>query len=107
MTVPVFYTQIPTNKVMTPSSRYKKQNIIYYGEQKFMTFDTYFRINYVQKGNERVMVITKGVEYRPDLVSNEFYGFPDNWWKILEANKMMDIWEFKTGKTIILPSLTL
>lgn len=107
MAIPITYTNIPVNNIMTPGSRYRKQNIIYYGEQKFLTFDTYIRKPYVAKGDEKVMVITKGVEYRPDLVSQDFYGFPDNWWRIMEANSMMDILEFKAGITIILPDLTI
>jgi hypothetical protein len=77
--------------------------VIYYGEQKFVTFPTYSRDAYVKTGTERVMVIKKGVEFRPDLVSFDVYGFPDNWWRIMEANNMKDIIEFKAGKTIVLP----
>jgi hypothetical protein len=94
-------------QVATPNSRYlRNQNVIYYGEQRFLTYDLYVRVPYKRTGNEKVMVITKGVEYRPDLVSFDFYGFPENWWKILEANKMSDIFDFKTGKTILLPDIT-
>lgn len=107
MTVPIVYTNIPVQQLMTPASRYRKQTIIYYGEQNFLTFDTYLRKPYVPVGNEKVMVISKGVEYRPDLVSQDFYGFPDNWWRILEANGMMDIYDFKAGKTIMLPNPSL
>jgi hypothetical protein len=92
---------------MTPSSRYRKQSVIYYGEKKLLTFDTYVRRPYIAKGNEKVMMVTKGVEYRPDLVSNDYYGFPDNWWRIMEANNMIDIWEFRAGRTILLPELTI
>jgi hypothetical protein len=107
LSVPIEYTSISSQKIMTPSSRYRKQSVIYYGERKLLTFDTYVRKAYVPNGKERVMVITKGVEYRPDLVSNDFYGFPDNWWRILEGNKMTDIWEFQAGRTIMLPELTI
>lgn len=79
--------------------------VIYYGDQKRLTFETYIRKPYTIQGNEKIMVITKGAEYRPDLIAYEFYGFPDIWWKILEANKMKDIWEFKAGRTILLPNL--
>ena len=48
-------------------------------------------------------VISAGMEYRPDLMSMEKYGTTDFWWRIMEANKMKDITEFKAGKTIILP----
>jgi len=104
MTQLIEYTTIPPQSLVTAASRYKQQNVIYYGERKFITFDTYIRRPYTLNGDESVMVIKKGVEYRPDLVSFDVYGFPDNWWRILEANKMKDIWDFKAGKTIILPN---
>lgn len=107
MTVPVEYTNIPVQNLMVPGSRYRKQTVIYYGEPKFLTFNTYTRTPYTRTGSEKVMVLTKGVEYRPDLVSNDFYGFPDNWWRIMEANGMLDIWDFKAGKTIILPNVSI
>ena len=92
---------------MTPASRYTKQTIIYYGEQNRLAFNIYNRKPYTPKGDEKVMLITKGVEYRPDLVSQDFYGFPDNWWKIMEANNMFDIMDFKAGVTLLLPGLSL
>lgn len=95
---------IPSQNVVTSGSRYLKQAVIYYGEQRYVTFDTYVRKPYQAKGNEKVMVIPKGAEYRPDLVSNDVYGYPDNWWRILEANGMKDVFEFKQGKTIMLPN---
>lgn len=104
MTQPIEYTSIPSQSVVAGASRYINQRVIYYGEQRFLTFDTYLRREYQRRGDEKVMVISKGVEYRPDLVSYDFYGFPDNWWKILEANKMKDVFDFKAGKTIVLPS---
>jgi hypothetical protein len=52
------------------------------------------------------MVISKGVEHRPDLVSFDHYGHVDNWWRILEANNIKDIWDFKAGTTIILPDVS-
>lgn len=105
MTVPIQETNIRTDTILDAFSRYRKQNVIYYGEQNFITFDTYLRGTYEPDSKEKVMVITKGVEYRPDLVAYDFYGIPDPWWKILEVNGMKDIWEFKAGKTIMLPRL--
>lgn len=101
--IPIEYTTISPKTLVTPDSRYREQRIIYYSEKRLMTFDTYLRKQYTFSGKEKVMVITKGYEYRPDLVSHKVYGFPGNWWRILEANKMKDIWEFKAGKTIMLP----
>jgi hypothetical protein len=94
---------IESKNLVSSSSRYIGSTVLYYGNQNFVTFETYKRKNYVKSGIEKVMVISKGVEYRPDLVSYDFYGFADVWWKILEANGMSDIFEFKAGVTIILP----
>jgi hypothetical protein len=107
MSVPIVYTNIPAQSIVTPVSRYTKQVVIYYGENKLLAFNTYNRKVYVPKGDEKVMLVTKGVEYRPDLVSQDFYGFPDNWWRILEANGMIDVWQFKAGMTIMLPDLAI
>lgn len=103
MTTPIKNTSIRPNQVVSAGSRYLNQNVIYYGEKNTITFDTYIRKTYVPTGKEKVMLVTKGVEYRPDLVSYDVYGFVDNWWRILEANGIKDIWDFKAGTTIMLP----
>lgn len=104
MTQPIEISDIRTQDILSSGSRYLKQNVIYYGEQRYITLDLYLRPEYEVDGDEDVMIITKGFEYRPDLVSHDYYGYPDDWWKILEFNKMKDIFEFKTGVTISLPS---
>lgn len=94
---------IQANALVSAGSRYLDSTVYYYGERNIITFETYKRKPYEVVGDEKVMLINKGVEYRPDLVSYDYYGFPDMWWKILEANNMSDIFEFKSGRTIILP----
>ena len=85
------------------SSRYRQSDVIYYSENNFLTFKIYkrkyFRFNSTSKWYE----ITSDVEFRPDLVSFDFYGAPDFWWKIMEANGMKDILEFRAGKNIRIP----
>lgn len=103
MTVPIEDSKISAVSVIKGLSRYKYQNVIYWGEQKYITFDLYVRQKYKRTGKEKVMLITKGLEYRPDLVAYDVFGIVDAWWKILEVNGMKDIWEFKAGKTIFLP----
>lgn len=97
---------IPATSLVTGTSRYRASPVVYYGERNIITFETYVRKEYVQSGTENLMLITPGVEYRPDLVSYQKYGTPDYWWFVLQANGMKDIWEFKAGKTIILPDQT-
>ena len=94
---------IVAKSLVAAGSRYLNSTVFYYGDQNFVTFETYKRKAYNPTGLEQVMLISKGVEYRPDLVSYDVYGFSDAWWKILEANNMKDIYDFKAGLTIILP----
>ncbi len=103
MTIRIEPTTIRSENVVSRHSRYLSQNVIFYGEQKKLTFDTYLRKKYVKTGNERVMVLTPGTQYRPDLVAFDVYGTQNLWWKIMEANGIYDVYDFVAGKTIILP----
>lgn len=106
MTVKIEESRTLPKELVSGLSRYLGSKVIFYGEQRLTTFDLYNRGDgYIRNGNEKIMVITKGVEYRPDLVAYDFYGETDFWWVILEVNKIYDIWDFKAGKTIFLPSL--
>ena len=105
MAQPIEESQITAVEIVSHGSRYRESKVIYYGEKRFVTFEMYIRKEYLPTGHENIAVISKGIEYRPDLASYEYYGYPDNWWRILEANKMKDVWEFKAGTTIILPDV--
>lgn len=106
MTIPIFAANISAGKIVTGLSRYSSSQVIYYGENNIITFETYIRKPYRSTGQEHLMVITPGVEYRPDLVAYDKYGSPNPWWYILQVNGMIDIWEFKSGTTIMLPNLS-
>lgn len=97
------FTNTRATEFVTNLSRYSKSRVIYYSDEKISTFEVYKRIKFVASSRDQVAVITPGMEYRPDLMSFEKYGMPDFWWKIMEANSMKDVIEFKAGKTIILP----
>ncbi len=105
MTVPIERSNVRIEAVVRGFSRYKQSEVIYWGEQRRMTFGTYLRQPYVSTGNEKVAIVTPGMQYRPDLLSYDYYGFPDAWWRILEANGMKDVYEFVPGVTVILPEL--
>jgi hypothetical protein len=92
----------PTNFV-TRVSRYSESKVIYYSDEKIITFETYKKRKFVESSRDKVAVIPPGMEFRPDLVSKEKYGLPDFWWKILEANGIKDVFDFKAGRTIVLP----
>lgn len=84
-------------------SRYAESKVIYYSDENIITFETYKRKKFKSSPRDQVTVITPGMEYRPDLMSFDKYGMVDFWWKIMEANQMKDIMEFKAGRTIVLP----
>jgi hypothetical protein len=103
MTVPLEFANIRVETLVRGFSRYKESEVLYWGNQRRIAFGTYLRKPYTPTGKERVMLVTPGLEYRPDLVAYDVYGFPDGWWKIMEVNKIYDIWDFKAGITIMLP----
>lgn len=103
MTIPIEKANLRPDAVLSGSSRYLGQNVIYWGDNKLITFDTYIRQPYVKTGSENIVRIPKTLEYRPDLIAYKFYRESELWWFILEANGMKDIMDFKAGKTIIIP----
>lgn len=96
---------IPTQGFTTFTSRYASGSIIYYTDQRYLTYKIYKRDPIPQSANDKYIVIPAGMEYRPDLMSQTVYGLPDLWWRILEANNMFDVWDFKTGLNIRIPSM--
>jgi hypothetical protein len=105
MTVPISNTNINIDTVVEGFSRYQNSEVIYWGDQNLLTFGTYVRTPYVPTGNEKVMLVTPGLAYRPDLMSSEVYGIPDAWWNILQVNGIYDIYDFKPGITVLIPNL--
>ena len=88
---------------VTATSRYAKSIVYYYGDMKRATFETYKRTTYVPKADDMYSVVPPGWEYRPDKASMDVYNLPDFWWKILEANGIQDVYDFKAGINIIIP----
>ncbi len=98
------YNIINSSNFVTYSSRYINSQLYYYGSEKKITFETYKRKTYNIDDSDKFFTIIKGVEYRPDLVSNNFYGTVDYWWKLMQYNGLYDILEFKSGTVIRVPS---
>lgn len=96
-------TNNPT-KYVTPTSRYINSTVLYYGDKNNITFSTYKRSENYDNSSDKFTVIPAGMEYRPDLISKKAYGVPDFWWKIMEANNIKDIFDFKSGLTIRIPN---
>jgi hypothetical protein len=97
-------SNLPAANFVDKQSRYISSAVLYYGDRRLLTFSTYKRSAITSTGQNQFYVITKGTEYRPDLVSLRAYGSVSLWWKIMEANKIYDIWDFKAGLNIIIPN---
>lgn len=97
------FTNTNPTQFVTRLSRYSNSRVVYYSDAKIITFETYKRKNYQPSARDQVAVVTPGMEFRPDLMSFDRYGVPDFWWKILEANSMKDVTDFKAGRTVVLP----
>jgi hypothetical protein len=94
---------VPVSSFVDFTSRYRGSQVINYGDAKVLTFTTYKRKPPLLTKNDKYYLITESTQYRPDLVSNLAYGIPSYWWRIMEANKMKDISDFKPGVTIRIP----
>lgn len=88
------------------TSRYIDSTVIAYGQDRKVTFTTYKRIDKTSQF-DKFLVIPEGYAYRPDLVSNRVFGYPDSWWLIMEVNNIYDIKDFVAGKTIRIPNQVL
>lgn len=97
-------TKIRPETFVPATSRYFSSTVVYYTEKKKLTFGTYRRTPHATSDRDRFTTITKGYEYRPDLVSFDAYGTTDFWWKIMEANDIKDILDFSVGRTVRLPN---
>ena len=95
--------KITPRRFVPVTSRYAQAEVLYYTENKFVTFGTYKKNEYKPGKKDKFMVVTKQYEYRPDLVSFDVYSTPDFWWKIMEANSIKDVFDFKAGINIRLP----
>jgi len=105
MPKPIHYTKSEGRRYVPPTSRYATIPVIEY-EGK-LAYPIYRKKKLSFGSSDQHYEITKDMEYRPDLVSNAFFGAPDFWWKIMEMNRMQDILEFRAGRNIIIPGSNL
>lgn len=89
---------------VTATSRYASSQVLLYGDDKITTFETYKREPFVNSDSDRFAVVPPGEEYRPDLTSYRAYGTVDYWWQILQANQIFDIYDYKSGLNIRIPT---
>lgn len=100
-------TKLTPSRFVDVASRYSDLTVYYYTENKLLTFEIYKKTSIPLSKSDKYYVVTPGEQYRPDLVSNRAYGAPDFWWKILEANNIKDVYDFKAGLNIRIPSSVL
>lgn len=100
-------TDLDAKRFVPISSRYANEVVVYKTDNKLLTFKTYKKTITPSSDRDVYAVISPGSEYRPDLVSQKAYGTPDFWWKILEANNIKDIFDFKSGLNIKIPDAIL
>ncbi len=93
----------PIDGFVDSTSRYADSTLIRYGDANRLSFNIYKRQTTEFQPTDQVTVIPPGMEFRPDLVSQRSYGTPNFWWRIMEANNIFDIFDFKSGITIRLP----
>lgn len=106
MAIPITYLNTAATKYVPVSSRYANSTVILWGEEGIITFATYKKNSYPVVSSDRYAIIPPGNEYRPDKTSQDAYGTPDFWWKIMEANNITDVYDYIAGKTIRIPSAT-
>ena len=97
---------LSSDRFVTALSRYRASKVIYYNvnHTKKIAFTTYKKqVSSIPTESDLYMVVPAGMEYRPDLVSQHIYGTVDLWWKIMEANNIKDVYDFKTGTNLRLP----
>jgi hypothetical protein len=97
-------TNYTATEFVTTTSRYAGSVVWYYGDNRLITFETYKRTSYPNDPKDIYAIVSPGWEYRPDKASMDIYSTPDFWWKILEANNISDIYDFKSGLNIRIPA---
>ena len=72
------------------------------GSPGYSNFKTFINAT----SNNSIGYVPAGYEHRPDLISNLFYGSPDNWWLLMLVNGFSDPFEsFLLNQRILIPKL--
>jgi hypothetical protein len=100
-------TNLNNADFVSTTSRYLNSPIIYWGNNNVITFTTYKRAPLVFSDTDKYMLITRGLEYRPDLIMKKAYGVAlmGYWWKVMEANRIFDVFDLKSGLTLRIPGI--
>lgn len=96
-------TQLLASRFVNTASRYYDSDVLYYTENKLLTFSLYRKAEIPISSSDRYLVVSAGQEYRPDLISYLAYGAVDFWWRIMEANGIKDVYDLKVGLNLRIP----
>ncbi len=102
--IPVSVANIAVGKFVAPSSRYSRSTVLLYGEQGILTLSTYKKKDLHFSIDDKYTVVLSGEEYRPDKTSYRAYGVVDLWWAIMEANNIKDVFDYKAGTNLRIPT---
>jgi len=96
-------------KYVDQMSRYINSTVEYYSTPitQYITFSTYKKQPQTVSSKDTFTVLNKKYEYRPDKLANDVYLDSRLWWRIMEANNIKDIFDFKAGINIRIPSFTI
>ena len=97
-------TEISPSRFVNSASRYYDSKVLYYTENKLLTFSLYRKSRIPLATSDKYMVVSPGQEYRPDLISLMAYGAVDFWWRIMEANNIKDVFDIKVGINLRIPA---
>lgn len=105
MAVEIVETDIDpqSSNLVEITSRYAESEVIYYGNNRVVTFKTYKREIIAESDNDLFLTITPGEEFRPDLVSNRVYGVSSFGWLLMQFNKIKDVFDFRAGVNLRIP----
>lgn len=104
MAIPIKVSSANASAFVDNTSRYINSVVLLYGEDSVLTFETYKRRLPSLTSTDKFFVIDNASEFRPDLVSRAAYGVTSFWWKIMEANNIHDIWDFRAGRNVRIPN---
>lgn len=96
-------TVLSASRFVNTASRYYDSRVVYYTENKLLTFNLYKKTEIPLSSNDKYLVVSSGQEYRPDLISKMAYGAVDFWWRIMEANGIKDVFDIKIGLNLRIP----
>lgn len=106
-----WYSKDLVEKILVPNvdswrSRYdlKEQELLKDGETWVIRNLRKTDITPVRTSDDIQHVVAPGENYRPDVVAYNAYGDANLAWVILAANNMSNIFDFKAGMYIVIPS---